>query len=384
MAKKFWNVKNESETAEILIYGQISDESWFEDEITPKQFATDLQSFDGKDLTVRINSLGGDVFAAQAIHNQLKDYSGKVSVKIDGICASAATIIACAGDTVSMPNNCIFMIHNPSTILIGSYDAPYLEKVGNALNTIKQTIINVYLNKTDKLNAKKLSKFMDEEKNMTADEALEYGFIDEICGKPAKIENKNGQIYINSLMIDTRKLKNSAEFMKIINRKVEKLEDKTVIQKFWNWLKTENKVKNDDETGEKDEKNGNISDNDNPAENKKAANSAKNAILAEDRKRISALIALKTGNSAIDKFIDVAIVQGDSVEKVKAYVESLKEAAPPQNKGTQELNNFVKDNMTSGAEDIKGSGGDDNNNEAAKDAAIDDIAKYMNQIRGVK
>ena len=383
MSKKFWNIKNDTEAAEILIYGQISDESWFEDEVTPKQFATDLKNFDGKDVTVRINSMGGDVFAAQAIYNQLKEYSGKVSVKIDGICASAATIIACAGDTVTMPNNTIFLIHNPATLLIGAYDAPYLERVGNALNTIKQTIINVYLNKTDKLNSKKLSKMMDEEKIMTADEALEYGFIDEICGKPAKIENKSGQIYINSLMIDTRKLKNAAEFEKIINRKVEKLDENTLFQNFKNWLNA--KIKNeDDDDDEKDKKSEKTNGDDSKDDKGKSTEKIKNAILAEDRKRITALIALKTGNAAIDKFIDVAIVQGDSVEKVKAYVEAIKETAPPQNKGTQQLKDFVKDNLSSGAENLQGGLPADDNGEAAKEAAINDVAKYMNQIRGAK
>ena len=380
MGKKFWNLKNESETAEILIYGQISDESWFEDDVTPNQFASDLKSLEGKDVTVRINSYGGDVFAAQAIYNQLKSYSGKVNVKIDGICASAATIISCAGDTVSMPNNSIFMIHNPATLLIGAYDAPYLEKVNKALTTIKQTIINVYLSKTDQLNAKKLSKMMDEETHMDAETAKNYGFVDEICTNSAKIENKNGQIYINSLAIDTKNLRNLNEFEKIINRKVSKVDDKTLFQKFKNWLHARNEDAEEDEKTQKDDSNDNDSGG---TDNKITDKAVENAIAAE-RQRMTALDAMKTGNAIIDKYIDTAKANGESVEKVKDYVNTMKEAMTTQDKGQQALNAMVNDNLSSGAENLKGDLPEDDNNEAAKEAAINSIAKYINESRGVK
>ena len=113
---KFWQFRNESseEKAELLLYGEISNETWFGDEVTPKQFATDLQAMGGKDLIVHVNSPGGDVFAAHAIYNQLKAYSGQVTAYVDGLAASAATIITCAADKVVMPSNALFMIHNPS------------------------------------------------------------------------------------------------------------------------------------------------------------------------------------------------------------------------------------------------------------------------------
>ena len=98
MSKKFWKIKNnadnDEESAELLLYGTIANETWWGDEVTPKQFADDIRSLGGKDIIVRINSGGGDVFAAQAIYNQLKSYAGNVDVVIDGICASAATIIS--------------------------------------------------------------------------------------------------------------------------------------------------------------------------------------------------------------------------------------------------------------------------------------------------
>ena len=379
MPKKFWNVVNESETAEILIYGQISDESWFEDEITPKKFAEDLKTFGNKDLTVRINSIGGDVFAAQAIYSQLKNYSGKVDVVIDGICASAATIIACAGMNVKMPTNAIYMIHNPHTFVCDYCDEPYLSRLIAALKPIKQTSLNVYLSRVkSKLTESELSKLMDNEKYMTAEEALDYGFIDEIIGETVKIENKSDKIYINSLCIDKKYLKNEKEFMQILKKGVKNsMDEKTMFQKFKNWLNAT--MKDDDKNEKKSLENDNSTDDENTAE------SVKNAILAEERKRVAALDDLKVGNAIIDKFIDEAKIKGESVEKVKTYVETMKKALSPENKGMEQLSNFVKDNMNSGAQFITAETTEINstgNNET--EAAINNVVECMNKIRGAK
>ena len=97
-SKRFWRFVNEAgdDNAELLLYGAIASQSWYDDDVTPRQFNDDLKECGGKNLTVRINSPGGDVFAAQAIYTMLKGYSGKKTMHIDGMCASAATIIACA------------------------------------------------------------------------------------------------------------------------------------------------------------------------------------------------------------------------------------------------------------------------------------------------
>lgn len=114
----FWEFRNAADGAdgtdgpvELLIYGDIAAESWWEDDTTPKNFADTLQSCNGRDLVIRINSGGGDVFAAQAIYNLLRTYDGAKTVRIDGLAASAATVVACAGDFVIMPDNALFMIH---------------------------------------------------------------------------------------------------------------------------------------------------------------------------------------------------------------------------------------------------------------------------------
>ena len=111
---KFWEFRNQanSQSAELLLYGDISQSSWWGDEVTPKQFADDLAGLgDVSEITVRINSSGGDVFAADAIGNQLEQHPAAVTAKIDGLCASAATIVACHADKVIAANDAIYMVH---------------------------------------------------------------------------------------------------------------------------------------------------------------------------------------------------------------------------------------------------------------------------------
>ena len=182
---KFWSVKNfvnqnGTGQSELILYGDISETSWWGDEITPREFASDLASCNGNELTMRINSGGGDVFAAQAIHNMIKAYAGKVTAHIDGLCASAATIIACAADKVIMPSNALYMIHNPSVFLGDSFDADGLTKMANYLGSVKQTIANVYLSRSDVLTPEQINTLMDDETWLTADEAKSYGLIDEV------------------------------------------------------------------------------------------------------------------------------------------------------------------------------------------------------------
>ena len=99
--RKFWNWTKNEETQERILHlnGTIAEESWFDDDVTPKIFEGELKAESG-DVVVWINSPGGDCFAASQIYNMLKEYSGKVTVKVDGIAASAASVIAMAGDTV--------------------------------------------------------------------------------------------------------------------------------------------------------------------------------------------------------------------------------------------------------------------------------------------
>lgn len=186
--KKFWNWKSvkvtngetSEETVERTLYldGAIAEESWLDDDVTPALFKAELEN-GGGDVTVWINSPGGDCFAAAQIYNMLKDYKGKVTVKIDGIAASAASVIAMAGDVVQMSPVGMLMIHNPSTVSWG--DHKEMQKAIDKLNECKESIINAYELKTG-LPRNRLSKLMDEETWMNSNKALELGFADEIIG----------------------------------------------------------------------------------------------------------------------------------------------------------------------------------------------------------
>jgi ATP-dependent Clp protease protease subunit len=176
-----WKVhpRKTSEERTLFLDGTIASESWFDDDVTPALFKSDLNSGSG-DITVWINSPGGDVFAAAQIYNMLRDYKGKVTVKIDGIAASAASVIAMAGDSVLMSPVSMLMIHNPSTVAMG--DKTEMEKAIEMLNSVKDSIINAYQAKTG-LSRNKLSKLMDEETWMDSGKAVELHFADGIIDR---------------------------------------------------------------------------------------------------------------------------------------------------------------------------------------------------------
>lgn len=178
MKRKFWNwLKNEQEgTRTLFLNGEISDETWYGDEVTPKLFKQELTSGEG-DITVWINSPGGDVFAAAQIYNMLMDYKGNVTVKIDGLAASAASVIAMAGNTVQMSPVAMMMIHNPATIAIG--DSSEMRKAIEMLDEVKESIMNAYEIKTG-LSRSRISHLMNAESWFNAKKAVELGFADEI------------------------------------------------------------------------------------------------------------------------------------------------------------------------------------------------------------
>ena len=163
--------------------GTIAEESWFDDDVTPQLFKDELNAGSG-DITVWINSPGGDCVAAAQIYNMLSNYKGKVTVKIDGIAASAASVIAMAGDTVLVSPVSMLMIHNPATIAWG--DHAEMQKAIDMLSEVKESIINAYVLKTG-LSRPKLSHLMDAETWMDANKAVELGFADEIITR-AKAE----------------------------------------------------------------------------------------------------------------------------------------------------------------------------------------------------
>lgn len=376
MPSKFWQVKNEvNGNSEILLYGPIAGESsWWGDEVTPRSFAEDLESLGGKDVTVRINSGGGDVFAAHAIHNQLVAYKGRVTVVIDGLAASAATIIAVAGDRIIMPSNALFMIHNPAIGLSDYYGADELLKAAEALNAIKDSIVAAY-RKRCKVSAEELAAMMDAETWMGAAECMEKGFVDEINGSVTPVLNGNSLI-VNSVQFDTCKFKNQDALKSCINKKTMEVKNMSKLEEFLNSL------------GLKfaDESQPTVSA---PAQNvvpQPVVNQeaiAKAAVEAE-RQRVAELEALDSGdNAAVTAIINQAKADGKTVVDVQPYIDAVKALPPVQNAAQQVVANMIEDAKTSGAEGIGSGAIDEAALEKAADAkAMDAMAQVMNKKFG--
>ncbi len=244
--KKFWKWKNqvmrnqnEEEVTERILFlnGTIAEESWFDDDVTPQLFKEELNQGNGN-ITVWINSPGGDCVAAAQIYNMLIDYKGDVTVKIDGIAASAASVIAMAGTNVLMSPVSMLMIHNPMTIAFGNKGE--MEKAISMLDEVKESIINAYEIKTGMSRAK-LSHLMDSETWMDAHKAVELGFADDILKRSDTIDMEVPQV---SMMYSKAQVVNSlmeriATKCKIENKetntgvKADELMDRLFLMKNW-------------------------------------------------------------------------------------------------------------------------------------------------------
>lgn len=212
--KKFWKWKNRTvlnqetqvETVErtLFLNGTIAEDSWFDDDVTPQMFKEELMDGSGN-ITVWINSPGGDCVAAAQIYNMLREYKGNVTVKIDGIAASAASVIAMAGDKVLMSPVSMMMIHNPMTVAFG--DSWEMQRAIDMLSSVKDSIINAYELKTG-LSRVKLAHLMDSKTWMDANKAIELGFADEIIQRNGAVDMEVPQVsmlysktaVVNSLM----------------------------------------------------------------------------------------------------------------------------------------------------------------------------------------
>jgi|GEM_PF-1058440 len=184
-AERFWEIKNSAENediGEMLIYGSLANTTWWDDEVTPKQFNKDLDNLGGKnELHVRINSYGGDVFAGHSILNSIRNYKRKhnatVKVFIDGIAASAASVVAMAGDKIIIPSNAMMMIHDPMIGLCRYVNATELKKFISELEKIKESIIAAYHDRTG-IDKETIAKSMETETWMTAEDAIAAGYAD--------------------------------------------------------------------------------------------------------------------------------------------------------------------------------------------------------------
>lgn len=226
MKRKFWNwVRNENdESRTLFLNGEISDETWYGDEVTPKMFKEELQDGEG-DITVWINSPGGDVFAAAQIYNMLMDYKGNVTVKIDGLAASAASVIAMAGTEVQMSPVAMMMIHNPATIAIG--DSSEMKKAIDMLDEVKESIMNAYEIKTG-LSRSRISYLMDAESWFNAKKAVELGFADKLLFSKEETEaEEEKELEMEAVMFSRKAVTNS-----LMSKLISKPEKKTPIEQL--------------------------------------------------------------------------------------------------------------------------------------------------------
>lgn len=225
----------------LFLNGTIAEDSWFDDDVIPQMFKEELMDGSG-DITVWINSPGGDCVAAGQIYNMLREYDGKVTVKIDGIAASAASVIAMAGDTVLMSPVSMMMIHNPMTIAFG--DSGEMQRAIDMLKSVKDSIINAYELKTG-MSRTKLAHLMDAETWMDSNKAIELGFADEVIQRKGAVdEMKVSQVsmlysktaVVNSLMdkiAEKCKIQQKNETENSNKVKADSLMDRLFLMKNW-------------------------------------------------------------------------------------------------------------------------------------------------------
>ena len=205
--KRFWNWSGPQNQRVLTISGTIAEDSWVDDEVTPQVFQDELSQGKGP-IDLWLNSPGGDCVAASRIYTMLMNYPDDVNVKIDGIAASAASVIAMAGTKVSMAPTAMIMIHNPLTIVGGQKED--LDQAAQMLAQTKESIINAYELKTN-LPREKISAMMDDETWMNVNKAIELGFADDMLGQNKDITDCYSYSDKQSDLVVLNKLKRTSQ-----------------------------------------------------------------------------------------------------------------------------------------------------------------------------
>lgn len=369
--KHFWNFQDSTNngTAELYIYGPIvSNASWWDDSVDAVQFSDDLKALGGKDVTVHINSPGGDVFAAHAIHNQLIAYAGNVDVIIDGIAASAATIIAMAGARITMPTNSMMMIHNPAMGLDDHYTADDLDKYANALRAVRQSIIAAYMKRVS-VDQTQIEQMMDAETWLTAQECVDLGLADAVDGRINSVLDGNNLI-VNSLKIDITNYKNRKGLAHCVNaqddeKKGAEVLSKSKLEEILNALG----LRIDDTTAPQPA----------PAAPAVDAKAIAAEAVAQERQRMADLDAMADGNPAVAAIISTAKRNGQTADDIRDYVaavQGVKSAAQTQ------LQDMQAESKEGGTDGITPGAVDDSKTE--DDKVMDMIAQAMGSSKGGK
>ena len=300
--------------SDFFLYGEITTN-------TAAEFAAFFN--ENKDVTLHLNSCGGDIFAAVAIANLIKNKN--VQIQVDGLAASAATLI-CSGGNVTAAANSLFMLHEPLTLLIDYYNSSELEKVQTALNAVKDVALLTYSNKL-KMTADEITAAMKNETWLSAEQAKQIGLVDEISA-------------------DLIEMKMSADRKFVMVGKLQ--------------VPAANFPQNLIPTPEKTLLNEKY----------------KQSILTADRSRIAALLALRSDNPKVNSIIDDAIKTDLTAEDIAPRIIAIK-PNPAEN-----YLKMLQDNLNSGAENVGGSIPTDKDNE--RENFINNVAKYTNELLGVK
>ena len=177
---KWYKIINKSEVAEIWIYEMIGEDFWSGGGVTAKNFQKELSAIKATQIDLHVNSPGGEVFDGIAIYNLIKQHPANVTTYIDGLAASIASVIALAGDEIYMAENALMMIHNPYGMVMGM--AEDMRKMAERLDIVRDSISKAYMSKTD-MPEEEINALMEAETWMTADDAMELGFIDDVTDK---------------------------------------------------------------------------------------------------------------------------------------------------------------------------------------------------------
>lgn len=372
--KHFWNFQDSTggDAADLYIYGPIvSSASWWDDSIDAVQFSEDLKALGDKDVTVHINSPGGDVFAAHAIHNQLIAYAGNVDVVIDGIAASAATIIAMAGARITMPTNSMMMIHNPAMGLDDHYTADDLDKYANALRAVRQSIIAAYMKRVS-VDQAQIEQMMDAETWLTAQECVDMGLADAIDGRIKSVLDGNNLI-VNSLKIDITNYKNREGLAHCVNAQDEKKGAEVLSKSKLEEILDALGLRINDTTAPQPA----------PAAAPTVSAPAVDAkaiaaeAVAQERQRMADLDAMADGNPAVAAIISTAKRNGQTADDVRDYVaavQGVKSAAQTQ------LQDMQAESKEGGTDGITPGAVDDSKTEDEK--VMDMIAQAMGSKGG--
>ena len=331
----------------LILYGEVGQD------FTAKSVAKELTG--DEDIEVHVNSVGGSVFDGLAIYNVLKKYSGAVTVYIDGVAASAASLIICAGDKVYMAENGLVMVHQATAGLAGFFGAEELDKVSSMLSAIRDSIVTTYETRTKQPRAK-IEELVDAETWLDAAEAKALGFVDEITESvEAEYDAAAKVLFVNRVELDCRQLTQFEKIMAAV-KPVAK-EEKVVAE-----------------------------------ENQFNLEQIKLEAAAAERTRISSLLALKCDNSAVNAVVDLAIADGKELGEIQKYVDAVKNAAPKvqkveveapkpsvENAALEKICAMIRDNMRSGAQEVEGSAPEPVASEAAKrESQAEMLAKYVN------